>query len=261
MLRDDQLERDSRQIILPEVGADGQERLLGARVLIVGLGGLGSAAAIYLAAAGVGTLGLIDDGSVELSNLQRQIIHGTGDVGRPKPRSAADRIAAVNPEITIETHLEKFTPENGLSIVGSYDIAVDGSDNYPTRYAVSDAASMANKPLVHASALAFEGHVTIFPAGGRPCYRCLYPEPPPPGTVPTCQEAGIIGSLAGTLGAIQATEAVKLILSVGEPLVCRLWTYDSRTAIVRILEYQPNPACPRCGDEPTITRPASRTAR
>jgi sulfur-carrier protein adenylyltransferase/sulfurtransferase len=248
--------RYSRHMIMPEVGAEGQQRLNAARVLCIGAGGLGSPAALYLAAAGVGKLGLVDFDDVDLSNLQRQILHGTKDVGRKKLDSARDRLRDANPNIKIETHECRFTSKNALGIVSGYDVVVDGSDNFPTRYLSNDVCVFAKKPNVYGSVFRFDGQTTVFaPHLGGPCYRCLFPEPPPPGSVPNCAQAGVLGVLPGIVGTIQANEAIKLVLGVGEPLVGRLLYFDALKMKFREFNLRRDPQCPVCGDSPTITEP------
>ncbi len=255
MTRDEQL-RYSRHMIMPEVGAEGQRRLNAARVLCIGAGGLGSPAALYLAAAGIGKLGLVDFDDVDLSNLQRQILHGTKDVGRKKLDSARDRLRDANPNIEIEAHECRFTSKNALEIVSDYDVVVDGSDNFPTRYLSNDVCVFAKKPNVYGSVFRFDGQTTVFaPHLGGPCYRCLFPEPPPPGSVPNCAQAGVLGVLPGIIGTIQASEAIKLILGVGEPLVGRLLYFDALKMKFREFNLRRDPQCPVCGDSPTITEP------
>jgi molybdopterin/thiamine biosynthesis adenylyltransferase/rhodanese-related sulfurtransferase len=255
MTKDEQL-RYSRHMIMPEVGAEGQRRLNAAKVLCIGAGGLGSPAALYLAAAGVGKLGLVDFDDVELSNLQRQILHGTKDIGRKKLESARDRLHDVNPCIEIETHQCRFTSANAMEIVPGYDVVVDGSDNFPTRYLSNDVCVFAKKPNVYGSVFRFDGQSTVFAAHlGGPCYRCLFPEPPPPGSVPNCAQAGVLGVLPGIIGTIQASEAIKLILGVGEPLVGRLLYFDALKMKFREFNLRRDPQCPVCGDSPTITKP------
>lgn len=249
---DEQVLRYSRHILLKEVGGEGQKKLLGAKVLVVGAGGLGCPAAIYLAAAGVGTLGIIDFDNVDLSNLQRQILHGVRDIGRPKVDSASEAIADLNPDVRVVPHVEPLTGENVREIVGRYDVVVNGCDNFPTRYLLSDACVMLGKPLVDGSILRFEGQVTVF-APGQGCYRCLYPSPPPPGTVPSCAAAGVIGALPGIIGSIQAMETIKLILGIGEPLSGRLLFFDALTMEFRKLKIRRDPGCAACGDHPTVT--------
>jgi molybdopterin/thiamine biosynthesis adenylyltransferase/rhodanese-related sulfurtransferase len=255
MTRDEQT-RYSRHMIMPEVGPEGQQRLNQARVLCIGAGGLGSPAALYLAAAGIGKLGLVDFDDVDLSNLQRQILHGTKDVGRKKLDSARDRLRDVNPGIEIETHQCRFTSANAMKIVSSYDVVVDGSDNFPTRYLSNDVCVFTKKPNVYGSVFRFDGQTTVFaPHLGGPCYRCLFPEPPPPGSVPNCAQAGVLGVLPGIVGTIQANEAIKLILGVGEPLIGRLLYFDALKMKFREFNLRRDPQCPVCGDSPTITRP------
>jgi adenylyltransferase/sulfurtransferase len=255
-LSKEELRRYSRHMIMPEVGAEGQQRLNAARVLCIGAGGLGSPAALYLAAAGVGKLGLVDFDDVDLSNLQRQILHGTKDVGRKKLDSARDRLRDANPNIKIETHECRFTSKNALGIVSGYDVVVDGSDNFPTRYLSNDVCVFAKKPNVYGSVFRFDGQTTVFaPHLGGPCYRCLFPEPPPPGSVPNCAQAGVLGVLPGIVGTIQANEAIKLVLGVGEPLVGRLLYFDALKMKFREFNLRRDPQCPVCGDSPTITEP------
>jgi len=248
---EEQVLRYSRHIIMPQVGGMGQRKLLEAKVLIIGAGGLGSPAAIYLAMAGVGTLGLVDFDQVDLSNLQRQILHRTSDVGRPKVESARDTIAAYNPDVTVITHNEPLTSENAFDILGRYDIIVNGADNFATRYLVNDACYLLGKPLIDGSIFMFEGQATVF-LPGKGCYRCLFPAPPPPGLVPNCAEAGVLGVLPGIIGCIQATEAIKLILGIGEPLVGRLLLFDALAMEFRQVRTRRDPNCPLCGDNPTI---------
>lgn len=245
--------RYARQVLLPEFGRDGQRRLSEARVLLVGVGGLGSPAALYLAAAGVGTLGLVDYDDVDETNLHRQIIHGTADVGRPKLQSAADRLQAINPLVTLELHNTAFDTSNARRLVDAYDIVIDGTDNFPTRYLVNDACVMTRTPNVYGSIFRFEGQASVFAAAGGPCYRCLHPEPPPAGLIPNCAEAGVLGVLPGIIGTIQATEAVKLLTGIGEPLIGRLLLYDALRMKFRDITLSRDPECPVCGDAPTIT--------
>jgi molybdopterin/thiamine biosynthesis adenylyltransferase/rhodanese-related sulfurtransferase len=246
-LSHEELRRYSRHLILPDVAVDGQRRLKQARVLLIGAGGLGSPLALYLAAAGVGTLGLVDFDVVEASNLQRQILHGTKDVGRSKLASARDRIADVNPHVRCELHETRLTASNALEIVREYDVVVDGTDNFATRYLTNDACVLLDKPNVYGSIFRFEGQVSVFATTDGPCYRCLYPEPPPPGLVPSCAEGGVLGVLPGLVGTIQATEALKLILGIGDPLIGRLLLVDSLGATYRTLKVRRNPLCPACG--------------
>src|SRR5277367_8366 len=249
-----EIERYSRHLIMPEVGMDGQLKLKQAKVLCIGTGGLGAPLGLYLAAAGVGRIGLVDFDKVDDSNLQRQILFSTKDVGRPKIEAAADRLRGLNPEIQIDTFDTMLSSENALEILKDYDIVVDGTDNFPTRYLVNDACVLLKKPNVYGSIFRFEGQATIFAYPGGPCYRCLYPEPPPPGLVPSCAEGGVLGILPGTVGLIQATETVKLILGIGEPLIGRLVLYDALAMRFRELKLRRNPECPVCGDHPTITK-------
>src|SRR6266404_1542997 len=255
MTKDEQL-RYSRHLLMPEVGAEGQRRLNAARVLCIGAGGLGSPAALYLVAAGVGKIGIVDLDDVDLSNLQRQILHGTKDVGRKKVESARDRLREMNPHIDIELHECRFSSNNALDLVSGYDVVVDGSDNFPTRYLSNDVCVWAQKPNVYGSVFRFDGQATVFaPHLGGPCYRCLFPEPPPAGSVPNCAEAGVLGVLPGIIGTIQANEAIKLILGVGEPLVGRLLYFDALKMKFREFNLRRDPQCPVCGDSPTITEP------
>ncbi len=244
--------RYARQVRLPEFGEEGQRRLAEARVLLVGLGGLGSPAALYLAAAGVGTLGLVDYDLVDATNLHRQIIHGTPDIGRPKLASAAERLRAINPDVHLELHDEAFDASNARRLVEAYDIVVDGTDNFPTRYLVNDACVMTRTPNVYGSIFRFEGQASVFATEGGPCYRCLHPEPPPPGLIPNCAEAGVLGVLPGIIGTIQATEAIKVITGIGETLIGRLLLYDALRMKVRDITLPRDPDCPVCGDAPTI---------
>ncbi len=248
----EELQRYARHLTLPEVGIEGQRKLKAARVLCVGAGGLGSPLALYLGAAGVGTLGLVDFDVVDVTNLQRQILHATADVGRPKLRSAADKLRAMNPYVALRTFETRLTRENALEILGGFDLVVDGTDNFATRYLVNDACVLLGKPNVYGSVFRFEGQASVFSTRGGPCYRCLYPEPPPPGSVPSCAEGGVLGVLPGLVGMIQATEAVKLILGKGEPLVGRLLLVDALSMRFRELTLRRNPECPVCGDRPTV---------
>src|SRR5213083_1894550 len=242
-----ELLRYSRHLILPDVGVPGQEKLKAARVLLIGAGGLGSPAALYLAAAGVGTLGLVDFDNVDVTNLQRQILHGTRDVGRPKLVSARERIADVNPHVRLETYETALTSKNALDILSGYDIVVDGTDNFATRYLVNDACVLLGKPNVYGSIFRFEGQASVFALPDGPCYRCLFPEPPPPGLVPSCAEGGVLGVLPGLVGTIQATEAIKLIVGVGEPLKGRLLLIDTLGMQFRTVNIRKDPTCPACG--------------
>ena len=251
-LTPDQRRRYSRHLLIPEVGETGQRKLLDAKILLVGAGGLGSPAALYLAAAGVGTLGVIDADTVDDSNLQRQIIHTTDRVGMAKVESAQISIEALNPDVRVIGHQERLTKENVLDLFAPYDIVLDGTDNFATRYLINDACVLLNKPNIHGSIFRFEGQATTFIAGQGPCYRCLFPTPPPPELAPSCAEAGVLGLLPGTIGLLQATEVAKLILGIGEPLVGRLLTYDALRTEFRILKLSRDPACPMCGpDAPT----------
>ncbi|HTT60720.1 MAG TPA: molybdopterin-synthase adenylyltransferase MoeB [Bryobacteraceae bacterium] len=250
----DEILRYSRHLIMPEVGTEGQLKLKAAKVLLVGTGGLGAPLGLYLAAAGVGRIGLVDFDVVDFTNLQRQVIHGTSDVGRKKLDSAADRMHEINPFVQLDKHEVALSSENALDILRDYDVVVDGTDNFPTRYLVNDACVLLGKPNVYGSIFRFEGQATVFAYNGGPCYRCLYPEPPPPGLVPSCAEGGVLGILPGTIGLIQATETVKLILGIGEPLVGRLLLYDALAMRFRELKLRKNPECPVCGVHPTVTR-------
>jgi adenylyltransferase/sulfurtransferase len=250
----EELERYSRHLILPEVGVEGQLKLKQARVLLVGTGGLGAPLALYLSAAGVGTLGLVDFDVVDRSNLQRQVIHGTSDIGRKKIESAAASIAEINPNVRVVKHEVALTSENALDIIRDYDIVADGTDNFPTRYLVNDACVLLAKPNVYGSIFRFEGQASVFATEDAPCYRCLYPEPPPPGLVPSCAEGGVLGILPGVIGLIQATEVVKLILGQGEPLKGRLLLYDALAMRFRELKLRKNPECPVCGAHPSVTK-------
>ena len=251
-LNNDEIKRYSRHLIMPEVGMEGQLKLKAAKVLLVGTGGLGAPLGMYLAAAGVGRIGLVDFDVVDFSNLQRQVIHGTKDVGKKKLDSAAETMLDINPHIQIDKFEVALTSENALGIIKDYDMVIDGTDNFPTRYLVNDACVLSGKPNVYGSIFRFEGQATVFAYKGGPCYRCLYPEPPPPGLVPSCAEGGVLGILPGTIGLVQATEAVKLILGIGEPLVGRLMLYDALAMKFRELKLRRNPECPICGDNPTI---------
>lgn len=249
---EEQIVRYSRHIILPEVGGKGQKKLLNGKVLLIGAGGLGSPAAYYLAAAGVGKLGIVDMDVVDLSNLQRQILHHTADLGRAKTDSAREKLSALNPDVEVVTYNERVTSENVMELMKDYDVIVDGCDNFPTRYLVNDACVLSGKPNVHGSIFRFEGQATVFKPGQGPCYRCLYPDPPPPGMVPSCQEAGVLGVLPGLIGTVQAVETLKLILGIGEPLVGRLLLYDALTLSFREMKLRRDPNCPICGENPTI---------
>jgi adenylyltransferase/sulfurtransferase len=253
-LTTDDLSRYSRHLILPEVGMDGQRRLKAARVLCVGTGGLGSPLALYLAAAGIGTLGLVDFDVVDASNLQRQIIHSTKDIGRKKLDSAEEKLVALNPALNVVKHDTMLSSANALDIIKDYDIVADGTDNFPTRYLVNDACVLLGKPNVYGSIFRFEGQASVFATEKGPCYRCLYPEPPPPGLVPSCAEGGVLGILPGLVGVIQATEAIKLILGKGESLIGRLLLVDALNMRFRELKLRKNPECSVCGANPTVTK-------
>ncbi|MFQ5651799.1 MAG: molybdopterin-synthase adenylyltransferase MoeB [bacterium] len=252
-LSNEEIERYSRHLIMPEVALAGQKRLKRASVLLVGMGGLGSPAAMYLAAAGVGRLGIVDFDVVDSTNLQRQVIYSTGDVGRPKLHAAVERLQGINPNLEIDCYETKLTSGNALQILEKYDIILDGTDNFPTRYLVNDACVLLGKPNVYGSIFRFEGQTSVFCAKDGPCYRCLYPEPPPPGLVPSCAEGGVLGVLPGNIGLIQATEAIKLIIGKGKPLVGRLLLFDALAMKYRELKLKKNPDCPICGDNPTVT--------
>lgn len=256
----EELLRYSRHLTLPEVGVPGQERLRAARVLVVGAGGLGSPALLYLAAAGVGTLGIVDFDAVDLSNLQRQVIHGTGSVGRLKLDSARKRLEDLNPHVRLELHQATLDSSNALDILEPWDLVLDGSDNFPTRYLVNDACVLLGKRFVYGSIFRFEGQLTVFGAAGGPCYRCLFAEPPSPGLVPSCAEAGVLGVLPGVIGSLQALEAIKLLLGAGDPMVGRLLLFDALKLRFRELEIRRDPACAACGDHPTVTRLADYQA-
>lgn len=271
-LTPEQYTRYSRHLILPEIGEEGQKKLLASKVLIIGAGGLGSPLGLYLAAAGVGTLGLVDFDVVDLSNLQRQILHTNDEIGKPKIDSAEKRIKGMNPDTKVVKYPTMISSDNALYIIKDYDVVIDGTDNFPTRYLVNDACVFLNKPNIYGSIFRFEGQATVFPArggslpdsrqagafGGKPlegpCYRCLYPEPPPPGMVPSCAEGGVLGILPGVIGVIQATEAVKLIIGKGKPLIGRLLLYDALEMTFRILKLRRDKNCPVCGDHPTVTK-------
>jgi adenylyltransferase/sulfurtransferase len=254
VLSNEEILRYSRHLILPEVGMDGQTKLKDAKVLLVGTGGLGSPMALYLAAAGIGTIGLVDFDVVDRTNLQRQVIHGTKDIGRKKIDSAEESLKDINPNVVVVRHEVALNSENALDIVAQYDIVADGTDNFPTRYLVNDACVLLNKPNVYGSIFRFEGQASVFAMEDGPCYRCLYPEPPPPGLVPSCAEGGVLGILPGVVGLIQATEVVKLILGKGTSLKGRLVLYDALNMKFRELKLRRNPECPACGDHRTITK-------
>ena len=247
-----QVERYSRHIIMAQVGSRGQRKLLDAKVLVIGAGGLGSPVAIYLALAGVGTIGLVDFDTVDLSNLQRQILHQNDDIGRRKVESAMETLKAYNPDVNVVPHEEPLTSDNAMGIIADYDVIVNGADNFPARYLVNDAVYLSNKPLVDGSILIFDGQTTVF-LPGRGCYRCLFPEPPPPGEVPSCAEAGVLGMLPGLVGSIQATETVKLIMGIGDSLSGRLLLIDALDMEFRTVKLRRNKDCPLCGDNPTVT--------
>ncbi|MFN8641412.1 MAG: molybdopterin-synthase adenylyltransferase MoeB [Candidatus Binatia bacterium] len=249
----DQLNRYSRHFLLPEVGEAGQAKLLDAKVLCIGAGGLGSPTAFYLAAAGVGTIGIVDMDVVDVSNLQRQILHTNDRVGMPKVESAQKTLNALNPDIKVIGYRDRVSSENIMELIRDYDVIVDGCDNFPTRYLVNDACFMANKPNVHGSIFQFEGQATVFYPGKGPCYRCLFPEPPPPGAAPSCQEAGVLGVLPGLVGCVQALETMKLILGAGKPLIGRMIYFDTLSMELRIHKLRKDPSCPLCGEQPTVT--------
>ena len=251
-LTNDEVKRYSRHLIMPEVGVEGQLKLKAGKVLCIGAGGLGSPAALYLAAAGVGTIGIVDFDVVDFSNLQRQVIHGTPDVGRSKLASAKDRLHALNPHVQIETYETALSSKNAIELFKPYDVILDGTDNFPTRYLVNDACVLVGKPNSYGSIFRFEGQASVFAAKNGPCYRCLYPEPPPPGLVPSCAEGGVLGVLPGVIGTIQATEAVKLIMGIGEPLIGRFLIYDALRMKFRELKLKKDPDCPVCGTHPTV---------
>src|SRR5205809_4442446 len=253
-LTNDEVKRYSRHLIMPEVGVDGQRKLKAAKVLCIGAGGLGSPVAMYLAAAGVGTLGLVDFDVVDFSNLQRQLLHGTPDVGRLKLASAKDRLNALNPNVKVETYETALTSQNALELFAPYDVILDGTDNFPTRYLVNDACVLLGKPNAYGSMFRFEGQASVFATKEGPCYRCLYPEPPPPGLVPSCAEGGVLGVLPGVIGVIQATEAIKLVAGFGEPLIGRFMIYDALRMRFRELKLKKDPDCPVCGTNPTVTK-------
>src|SRR3989338_8721030 len=254
MLREDQIERYSRQIILPNVGGKGQEKLLNAKVLVIGAGGLGAPASLYLAAAGIGKIGIVDSDAVELNNLQRQIIHSTEAVGRPKVESAKDRLKSLNSDVEVVAKRARLTSENILDVIKNYDIIVDGSDNFPTRYLVNDACVLSKKPLSHGGIFRYDGQAMTIIPGQSACYRCLFPEPPPPGLMPSCQEAGILGAVAGVIGVIQANEVLKYILNMGNLLAGKLLVFNALDSSFRQVKVPRDPKCPVCGERPTITK-------
>lgn len=251
-LTSEQMQRYSRHFILPEIGEEGQKKLLASKVLLIGAGGLGSPLGLYLAAAGVGTIGILDFDNVDLSNLQRQILHTNDEIGKPKVDSAEKRIKAMNPDTKVIKHPVKLTSQNALQILKDYDIVIDGTDNFPTRYLTNDACVFLKKPNIYGSIFRFDGLATVFDAQKGPCYRCLYPEPPPPGMVPSCAEGGVLGILPGIIGLIQATEAVKLLVGIGRTLIGRLLVYDALQMTFRELKLRKDPRCPVCGDHPTV---------
>ncbi|MGN6635297.1 MAG: molybdopterin-synthase adenylyltransferase MoeB, partial [Oryzihumus sp.] len=252
-LSTEEVARYARHALIPEVGLEGQRRLKGARVLVVGAGGLGSPVLMYLAAAGVGTIGIVDDDVVETSNLQRQVVHGVSDVGRPKSLSAQETLAEVNPFVTVERHELRLDSSNALEVIGGYDLVVDGSDNFPTRYLVNDACVLLGKPHVWGSIYRFDGQVSVWWAEHGPCYRCVFPEPPPPGLVPSCAEGGVLGVLCAAIGSVQATEAIKLLTGIGEPLVGRVLVHDALRQSWDALQVRKDPGCAVCGPSPTVT--------
>lgn len=249
---EDQVQRYSRHIILPEVGVEGQEKLLSSRVLIAGMGGLGSPAALYLAAAGIGTFGLVDFDVVELSNLQRQVIHTTADLGKPKVKSAEETIKAINPDATVHQYRQRIASETIADIITDYDLVLDGTDNFPTRFLLNDACLLTGKILVYGAVLRFDGQVSVFAPNQGPCYRCFIPEMPPPGAVPSCQQGGILGVLPGVIGILQATEAIKLLIGVGEPLIGRLLLFDALSMEINEVKLRRDPDCPACGERSNL---------
>ncbi len=261
-LSDEELERYARHIVLREVGGPGQAKLRQARVLVVGAGGLGSPAILYLAAAGIGTIGIVDFDSVSLSNLQRQIAHGTPDIGRPKTESAQDAVRRINPHVTVERHAYRLDASNALDLILKYDIVADGSDNFATRFLINDACFFARKTLVSAAVTEFDGQLATFKAHepGKPCYRCLFPEAPPPGTAPSCSETGVLGAAAGVMGTLQALEVIKEIAEVGESMAGKLLIYEALTTRFRTVTFKPDPACALCGAAPTIRELAVQQA-
>lgn len=257
-----QIHRYARHILLQEVGGIGQEKLLKSKVLVVGAGGLGSPLILYLAAAGVGTIGVVDDDKVDLSNLQRQIAHSTDRIGMAKTASAKQAVAAINPDVTVIEHNERLNAGNAAGLIAGYDVVADGSDNFATRFLVNDACFFARKPLVSAAVLRFDGQLATFkPHAGGPCYRCIYPEAPPPGQIPSCDEAGVLGAVAGVLGTLQATEVLKEILGIGESMAGRLLIYDALGAVMRQVKVKPDPACALCSTAATITDLSSHVSK
>ena len=255
MFNERQLERYARHILLQEVGGPGQQKLLDSRVLVVGAGGLGSPLMLYLAAAGVGTIGIVDDDAVALSNLQRQIAHTESRIGHPKTESAAETVARINPDVSVERHQMRLDPDNAMDLIGRYDLVADGSDNFGTRFLINDACYLSRTTLVSASILRFDGQLATFKAhlgGGNPCYRCIFPEAPPPGLIPSCAEGGILGAVAGSMGSLQATEVLKELLGIGESMSGSLIVYDGLAAVFRKIKVKPDPACALCGEHPSI---------
>ena len=250
---EEQITRYSRHILLPEVGGKGQQKIAQAKVLVIGAGGLGSPAGLYLAAAGIGTLGFIDHDTVDRSNLQRQVLHHTPDIGQAKVQSAKEKISLLNPDVTVDTHQDRLHAGNALDYLTPYDVVIDGVDSFPAKFLINDACYLTNTPLIHGGILRFEGRVFSILPGQSACYRCIFNQPPPSGLVPSCQEAGIIGVVAGIIGTIQATEALKLILGIGEPLTDRILDFDARNTAFREIRTKRNPKCPLCGAHPTIT--------
>jgi len=250
---EDQIARYSRHILLPEVGGKGQKKLAQAKIFVVGAGGLGSPVALYLAAAGVGTIGLIDSDIVDISNLQRQVLHYTPDIGRSKVQSAKDKIEALNPDVKVETYETRFGQENAINLIKPYDIVIDGVDNFPAKFLINDACYFTDKPLIHGGILRFEGRVFSIIPKQSACYRCIFKQPPPSGLVPSCQEAGIIGAVAGIIGTIQATEAIKIVLGIGQPLTDRILDFDAQKTTFREIKAKRNPKCILCGENPEIT--------
>ena len=253
-LSHDEIRRYSRHLIMPEVGVQGQRKLKAASVLLIGTGGLGSPLALYLAAAGIGRIGLVDYDVVDETNLQRQVIHYSSDIGRSKLDSAAGKMSDLNPYLLIDKHNTPLTSENALELLADYDVIIDGTDNFPTRYLVNDACVLLGKPNVYGSIFRFDGQLTVFDAKQGPCYRCMFPEPPPPGLVPSCAEGGVLGILPGTIGTLQATEAIKLILGIGEPMIGRMLLYDALNMSFDMIKIRKNPKCPVCGEHPTLTK-------
>ena len=251
---EEQITRYSRHILLPEVGGKGQKKLAQAKIFVVGAGGLGSPVALYLAAAGVGTIGLIDSDIVDISNLQRQVLHYTPDIGRSKVQSAKDKIEALNPDVNVETYETRFGQENAIDLIKPYDIVIDGVDNFPAKFLINDACYFSRKPLIHGGILRFEGRVFSILPGQSACYRCIFEQPPPAGLVPSCQEAGIIGAVAGIIGTIQATEAIKIVLGIGQPLTNRILDFDAQKTTFREIKTKRNPKCILCGENPEITK-------